>query len=71
MLDQLSKGRVEVGLARGLYGREAANLNTLADPANQEQNRALFEETLEILKRHGQTVSFHIKVTSINFLLKV
>ncbi|WP_258832779.1 LLM class flavin-dependent oxidoreductase [Peribacillus frigoritolerans] len=51
MLDQLSKGRVEVGLARGLYGREAANLNTLADPANQEQNRALFEETLEILKK--------------------
>ncbi|MCU6600822.1 LLM class flavin-dependent oxidoreductase [Peribacillus frigoritolerans] len=51
MLDQLSKGRVEVGLARGLYGREAANLNTLADPANQEQNRALFEETLEILRK--------------------
>ncbi|MFL0365798.1 LLM class flavin-dependent oxidoreductase [Pseudobacillus sp. 179-B 2D1 NHS] len=51
MLDQLSKGRVEVGLARGLYGREAANLNTLADPTNQEQNRAVFEETLEILKK--------------------
>lgn len=51
MLDQLSKGRVEVGLARGLYGREAANLNTLADPKNQEQNRALFDETVEILKK--------------------
>lgn len=51
MLDQLSKGRVEVGLARGLYGREAANLNTLADPANQEQNRALFEETVEVMKK--------------------
>ncbi|PMC34288.1 LLM class flavin-dependent oxidoreductase [Bacillus sp. UMB0899] len=51
MLDQLSKGRVEVGLARGLYGREAANLNTLADPKNQEQNRALFDETVEILQK--------------------
>ncbi|KAA9022005.1 LLM class flavin-dependent oxidoreductase [Niallia endozanthoxylica] len=51
MLDQLSKGRVEVGLARGLYGREAANLNALADPKNQEQNRALFNETLEILRK--------------------
>lgn len=51
MLDQLSKGRVEVGLARGLYGREAANLNTLADPKNQEQNRKLFEETLEVLQK--------------------
>ncbi|MDQ6600945.1 LLM class flavin-dependent oxidoreductase [Bacillus salipaludis] len=51
MLDQLSKGRVEVGLARGLYGREAANLNSLADPTNQQQNRALFDETLEILRK--------------------
>ncbi|MCM3791036.1 LLM class flavin-dependent oxidoreductase [Domibacillus indicus] len=51
MLDQLSKGRVEVGLARGLYGREAANLNTLSDPTNQAQNRALFEETVEIMKK--------------------
>ncbi|MBT2734615.1 LLM class flavin-dependent oxidoreductase [Bacillus sp. ISL-7] len=51
MLDQLSKGRVEVGLARGLYGREATNLNALADPTNQQQNRALFDETLEILRK--------------------
>jgi alkanesulfonate monooxygenase SsuD/methylene tetrahydromethanopterin reductase-like flavin-dependent oxidoreductase (luciferase family) len=51
MLDQMSGGRVEVGLARGLYGREAANLNTLADPKNQEQNRALFEESFEVLKK--------------------
>ncbi|MCM3745149.1 LLM class flavin-dependent oxidoreductase [Sporosarcina luteola] len=51
MLDQLSKGRVEVGLARGLYGREAANLNPLADPKNNDQNRALFEETVEIMKK--------------------
>ncbi|TCP24960.1 alkanesulfonate monooxygenase SsuD/methylene tetrahydromethanopterin reductase-like flavin-dependent oxidoreductase (luciferase family) [Scopulibacillus darangshiensis] len=51
MLDQMSGGRVDIGLARGLYGREAANLNDLADPKNQEQNRALFEETLDILKK--------------------
>ena len=30
-LDQLSKGRVEVGVARGIYGREAINLNKEAD----------------------------------------
>lgn len=51
MLDQLSGGRVEVGLGRGLYGREALNLNALADPRDQEQNRALYEETVEILKK--------------------
>jgi alkanesulfonate monooxygenase SsuD/methylene tetrahydromethanopterin reductase-like flavin-dependent oxidoreductase (luciferase family) len=51
MLDQLSKGRVEVGLARGLYGREAANLNELSDPKNNNQNRALFEETVEVMQK--------------------
>ncbi|PIC63236.1 LLM class flavin-dependent oxidoreductase [Sporosarcina sp. P13] len=51
MLDQLSQGRVDVGLARGLYGREAANLNPLADRKNDAQNRAIYEETVEILKK--------------------
>ncbi|WP_408107289.1 LLM class flavin-dependent oxidoreductase [Brevibacillus sp. B_LB10_24] len=51
LLDQLSGGRVEVGVGRGLYGREAMNLNQLADPKDQEQNRALFEETFSILKK--------------------
>jgi alkanesulfonate monooxygenase SsuD/methylene tetrahydromethanopterin reductase-like flavin-dependent oxidoreductase (luciferase family) len=49
LLDQLSGGRVEVGVGRGLYGREALNLNKLADPRDQEQNRALFEETVDIM----------------------
>jgi alkanesulfonate monooxygenase SsuD/methylene tetrahydromethanopterin reductase-like flavin-dependent oxidoreductase (luciferase family) len=49
LLDQLSRGRLEVGIGRGLYGREALNLNPLADPRDEEQNRALFEETLEIM----------------------
>ena len=50
LLDQLSKGRVEIGIGRGVYGREAVNLNPLADPKDQEQNRALFEETFKIMK---------------------
>ncbi|GAA4861975.1 LLM class flavin-dependent oxidoreductase [Saccharopolyspora rosea] len=51
LLDQLSGGRVEVGVGRGLYGREAMNLNPLADPRDQEQNRALFEETLDVMRK--------------------
>lgn len=51
MLDQLSGGRVEVGVGRGLYGREAMNLNPAADPRDQEQNRALFDETVEVLRK--------------------
>ncbi len=51
MLDQLSGGRIEVGIGRGLYGREALNLNALADPRDEEQNRQLFEETIQIMKK--------------------
>ena len=50
-LDQLSKGRVEVGVARGVYGREAINLNKEADLKDQAKNFRLFEETLTILKK--------------------
>lgn len=51
LLDQLSDGRVELGLGRGNYGLEGLNLNPLADPNKPEENYAVFEETLEILKR--------------------
>jgi alkanesulfonate monooxygenase SsuD/methylene tetrahydromethanopterin reductase-like flavin-dependent oxidoreductase (luciferase family) len=51
MLDQLSGGRLEIGIGRGLYGREALNLNPIADPRNEHQNRELFAETLEVMQK--------------------
>ena len=51
LLDQLSKGRVEVGIGRGIYGREAKNLNIEADMKDQAKNFRLFEETITILKK--------------------
>ena len=51
LLDQLSKGRVEVGIGRGIYGREAINLNKEADMKDQAKNFRLFEETLTIIKK--------------------
>mgnify|MGYP000610256612 CR=1 FL=1 len=50
-LDQLSKGRVDVGVGRGIYGREAIHMNVEADLKDQAKNFRLFEETLTILKK--------------------
>ncbi|MEM8646752.1 MAG: LLM class flavin-dependent oxidoreductase [Pseudomonadota bacterium] len=51
MLDHMSKGRVECGVGRGIYGREAVNLNKVADTRNPEQNFKLFRDSLEVIRR--------------------
>ncbi len=50
LLDQLSNGRVELGLGRGNYGIEGLNLNPKADPNKPEENYAVFADTLNVLK---------------------
>jgi len=42
LLDQLSGGRVDVGIGRGIYGREAINMNKEADLKDQTKNFRLF-----------------------------
>lgn len=51
VVDQMSGGRLEVGLGRGIYGREALNINPAADTRNEEQNRQIFNESVEILRK--------------------
>ncbi|MFO1056122.1 MAG: LLM class flavin-dependent oxidoreductase [Dongiaceae bacterium] len=51
LLDQLSGGRLELGLGRGNYGIEGLNLNKIADPRVPEENFKVFAETVEILKK--------------------
>ena len=51
MLDQMSKGRIEFGIGRGVYGREAINMNIEADLKDQAKNFRIFEETLMIIKK--------------------
>ena len=50
-LDHLTGGRLIIGVGRGNYGLEATNLNPDADPNNPAQNFAVFDETLQILKK--------------------
>ncbi len=51
MLDQMSNGRIEFGIGRGVYGREAVNMNIQSDLKDQAKNFRLFEETLNIIKK--------------------
>ncbi|MDG2025926.1 MAG: LLM class flavin-dependent oxidoreductase [Acidimicrobiales bacterium] len=50
LLDHMSGGRVEFGIGRGIYPRETVNMNPAADVRNPEVNRALFKESLEIIR---------------------
>ena len=59
LLDQLSYGRVEAGIARGIYGREALNMNPDADMKDQAKNFRLFEETLSIMKKAWTEKNFN------------
>lgn len=51
MLDHMSGGRIEVGLGRGVYGREAIHMNVEADLKDQARNFRLFDESLTIIKK--------------------
>ena len=51
LLDHLSNGRVDAGIGRGIYGREAIHLNIEADLKDQSKNFRLFEETITIMKK--------------------
>ena len=61
MLDHMSRGRVECAVGRGLYGREALNLNKAADTRNPAQNFRVFAESLEIIRRAWSNPHFEFK----------
>ena len=49
MLDQMTKGRLDVGVARGTNSPACIQFNIDADRRNKERNYALFKETLDIM----------------------
>ncbi|MFC7766048.1 LLM class flavin-dependent oxidoreductase [Leucobacter soli] len=51
ILDHLSNGRVEVGIARGITDRELSNLNsTRVERRFGQASRQMFKETLDIVR---------------------
>ncbi len=69
MLDQMSKGRVDFGVMRGLRGRWDVQFNTSAGRANNDRNYALFAESLDIIikawteeafSHHGEFYTFPV-----------
>ena len=50
ILDQLTKGRVEAGFGRGIWPYEGPQFHPNADP-RKEENRELFRETVECVKK--------------------
>ena len=52
LLDQLSKGRLDIGVARGIQRREFTNFNPEADRGTDEQrNWRYFLEQMDVLKK--------------------
>ena len=51
ILDNLTKGRIEVGFGRGIWPYEGPQFHSSADPTKDTENRELFRETVEIVKK--------------------
>ena len=60
LLDQLTRGRVDFGVARGINNRATIQFREEADRRN-EQHRSLFNETLEVILGAWRNDAFSYK----------
>ena len=51
ILDNMSGGRLEVGFGRGIWPYEGLQFHPNADPRKDMENRELFQETVEIVRK--------------------
>ena len=51
ILDNMTQGRVEVGFGRGIWPYEGPQFHPNADPRRDQENRELFQETVEIVRK--------------------
>ena len=51
ILDNMTRGRVDVGFGRGIWPYEGPQFHPNADPRRDVENRELFQETVEIVRK--------------------
>ncbi len=51
ILDNMTRGRVDVGFGRGVWPYEGPQFRPNADPRKDQENRELFQETVEIVRK--------------------
>ena len=51
ILDNLTEGRIEVGFGRGIWPYEGPQFHANADPRKDTENRELFRETIEVVRK--------------------
>ena len=51
ILDNMTRGRVEVGFGRGIWPYEGPQFHPNADPRKEQENRELFQETVDIVRK--------------------
>ena len=67
MLDNMTRGRVEVGFGRGIWPYEGPQFHPNADPRKDAENRELFREMVEIVREIWTNEYFSYRGTNYSF----
>ncbi len=67
MLDNMTGGRLEVGFGRGIWPYEGPQFHANADPRKDAENRELFQETVEIVRKIWSNEYFDHQGTNYTF----
>ena len=66
-LDNMTKGRVDVGFGRGIWPYEGPQFHPNADPRKDQENRELFQETVEVVRKIWSEEFFSHQGTNYRF----
>ena len=66
-LENMTRGRIEVGFGRGIWPYEGPQFHPNADPRKDQENRELFRETVEIVRAIWSNEYFSHQGTNYSF----